>query len=208
MTTRAPLIGILVAILLTVAFYFLLWQPRQEELVAIEEETTALEAQATQLQRQIAELEDVQAREVEIRAQLARLEEYIPTGPAQPAVIRQFQAAADAAGVEITSVTFGEPVPAEGAPPTGEPGTGLAEIPVTMLFEGGYFQMVDLFRRLEVEVPRAILISNVAIAEGEAAFPSLATTWAGNLFTIVPVVPPAEVPVEGAEDGAVEGATS
>ena len=59
------------------------------------------------------------------------------------------------------------PDPAQGAVPadTGDPGTTLTNIPVTMVVHGGYFRTVDFFRRVEVDVPRAVLVQTVNIAE-------------------------------------------
>ncbi len=222
MTTRAPLIGLLVAVLLTVAFWFLLYKPASDEQAQLEQETATLENQQQSLQAEIDQLRDIEANQVEIRAALAQIERFIPIGPAQPTAIRQFQRSADAANVEIISVTFGEPtIPApEGdAEPldTGEPGTALANIATSMVVEGGYFQVVDFFRRLEVDVPRAILMQTVAVAEADEEFPTLSTTWTGQLFAIVPVgdivdieaggQAPGASPTEGATPAATEGAT-
>lgn len=188
-----PIIGALVAVLIAVAFYFLLFKPASQEQAAVEAETLTLQDQQRQLESQIAQLREIQSREVEIRASKARLEEFIPNGANQPSAIRQFQAAADAAGTQIESVTFGDPeVPdaTAGATPaeTGDPGTTLANIPVTMAVDGGYFQIVDFFRRLEVEQPRAVLVQTIAVDEDqEARFPTLTATWTGQMFAVLPV---------------------
>ena len=191
MRLSPPIIGVLAALVITVAFYFLLYKPAAEEQAAIEAETASLIVQRQNLEQQIAQLRDIQARQVEIRAAQARLEEYIPDGPAQPSAIRHFQRTADASGADIASVTFEDPtVPdaADGAAPadTGTPGTTLANIPVTMVIEGGYFQTVDFFRRLEVDVPRAVLVQTVDISEeAEAGYPTLSTSWTGQLFAVI-----------------------
>ncbi|MDP8969361.1 MAG: type 4a pilus biogenesis protein PilO, partial [Actinomycetota bacterium] len=177
MRYREPLIGALVAVVLTALYWFALYQPRSNEQAALEQETDQLQARQQQLRNDITRLEEIRADEVRIRQALARLEAYIPSGLAQPAAIREFQQSADAAGVAISSVTFADPEPVEGAPETGTENTALVAIPVTMVVEGGYFQAVDFFRRLEVRSPRAVLVESVAIAEGEEEFPSLATTW-------------------------------
>lgn len=211
MRYRVPLVGLAVAVLLTAAFHFLLYRPQVDEQAQLEQETATLEQEQSSLRARIVQLEEIKSRKVEINAQLARLEKYIPDGPAQPNAIRQLQVSADRAGVEIASLTFGEPTvtppDATVAPPgatdasattgaaagtattdTGEPGTALANIPVTMVIEGGYFQAVDFFRRLEVDVPRAVLVESVSVAEeSEEGFPALSTSWAGRLFTVVPV---------------------
>lgn len=211
MTRRAPIIGVLVALLLAVAFYFLLWSPRNDDLAVIRDETAQLETQRTSLRNELVRLREIEQNQVQFRAALAQLEEYIPSGPAQATVIRQFQLAADAAGVAITVVSFGDPAVIEQAPPTGEPETALATISVNMTIEGGYFQVVDFFRRLEIDVPRALLVDQFTMIEGEDEFPSLATTWVGQVFAIVPTpttvagapAPDAPAPAEGAE--ATEG---
>jgi Tfp pilus assembly protein PilO len=192
----APLLGGLSALLLAVAFYFLLYSPRVEDLELIRQETAQLETRRASLQNEVVVLREVEANQLQIRSALAKLEEYIPTGTAQSTAVRQFQLAADAAGVEITSVTFGSPTIVEGAPPTGVPETALARIPVEMSLEGGYFQAVDFLRRIEVETSRAIYVGNFVAREGEDSFPSLASTWIGELFAIVPI--PAVPPVPGA----------
>lgn len=204
MKMRAPLAGVLAAVLLAVGFWFLLYSPKADEQSALETETVSLQDQQAQLRSQIAQLREVQAAEAQHQADLTRLEEYIPGDPSQPRALREFQVAADAAGVEITTVTFGDPATIEGAPETGEPDTALAEIPVTMTVDGGYFQVVDLMRRLEVDVPRALLIESVNVAESPDNFPALATTWAGKLFAVVPVTepPPPVTPEAEASTGA------
>ena len=189
---RGPVLyGILAALVLSVAFYFLLYKPLSEDQEAIEAETATLEQQAAQLEQQIAQLREIKSREVEINAAMARLEDYIPNGPSQPSAIRHFQRTADQSGTAIARVTFGDPtVPdaASGAAPadTGDPGTTLANIPVTMELEGGYFQTVDFFRRLEVDVPRAVLVQTVSMVESQGEFPTLTTSWTGQLFTVIP----------------------
>jgi Tfp pilus assembly protein PilO len=211
MSARAPLFGILGAILLAVAFWFLLYQPRADEQTALEAETARLESEQQTLRNEIARLREVEANQVQIAAQLARLEEYVPSSTAQPAFIRQLQISADAAGLEILSVTFGDPSAIDGAPPTGEEGTALASIPVTVNVQGGYFQAVDLFRRLETEVIRAVLIGDVGMGEGGDNFPQLTTSWGGAIFAVVPITQapaPAPVPTEpnGAPTGSPDGA--
>jgi hypothetical protein len=79
------------------------------------------------------------------------------------------------------------------APSTGTPDTVLASINTTMVVEGGYFQAVDFFRRVEVDVPRAVLMQNLSMGEAEA-FPVLSTNWTGQLFTVIPDPSPAPPP--------------
>jgi Tfp pilus assembly protein PilO len=202
-TKRVPLLGALAALLLAVAFWFLLYSPRNADLELVREEVTQLETQRSSLQGEVARLRDVEVNQVQYRSKLARLEELIPSGTAQSTAVRQFQLVADAAGIEIDAVSFASPVLVPDAPSTGVPETALARIPVTMSLSGGYFQVVDFFRRLEVETPRALLIGNLSATEDEEdKFPALGSTWTGDLFAVVPIasIPP-EVPVEPPAEG-------
>lgn len=189
MRSRAPLVGVGIALLLALLFYFFAWRPLSEQQEALATERQDLEAREISLRSQIARLLALRDDELEIQAELARLQELIPSGPAQPTAIRQLQVAADQAGVVIASVEFAVPSAVPTAPQTGVPGTVLAEIPLTMTISGGYFQMVDFLRRLEVDTPRAILVDSIAIAESEAEFPTLATAWEGSLFAVVATPP-------------------
>jgi len=196
---RAPIFGVLAAVLIGFAFFFFLYSPASDRQGELRAEADALTSQAQTLRSQIAALEQIRSREPEIRAQLARLQQLIPDGPAQPTAIRELQISADLAGVEMTSVTFGTPIIVEGAPPTGTPGTALASVPVSVVIEGGYFQAVDFFRRLEVDVPRAVLFQSLSAAASPDQFPELASTITGQLFSVVPVTAetPAAAPTPG-----------
>ena len=192
MNYRAPLLGLLAILVLGVAFWFLAYQPLLEEQEEYEAETAQLQTQASGLRAEIAELRRVEENQLEIQAELALLEEYIPTGVAQPTALREFQMAADAAGVEIENLSFGLPVAVEDGPDTGDPETTLAEIAVTMSVEGGYFQLVDLLRRLEVDVPRAMLVETVTVSESSDGFPTLLTSWSGRTFAVVDIAATAD----------------
>lgn len=187
-----PIIGLLVALLIGAAFWFLLYKPASDDEQVVRDEIVTLEAQQATLRTELSTLEGIRERQVEIRAALARLDSLIPVGPAQPAAIRQLQRGADASGTEISSVTFGLPAAPQPAadgtvpPNTGTDGTALASIPVTMVVEGGYFQLVDFLRRLEVDMARAVLVDSVSVGEAETGFPRLAMAWTGRMFAVVP----------------------
>lgn len=208
MTAKAPLLAIAACVLLAAGFYFLAWQPKDDEQTALEDQTGELEREATSLRNEIAALEEIKANEVEIRATLAKLEEYVPDGPAQAEVMRQLQGAADDAGVTVEAMQFSEPQRVEEAPETGDPGTVLASINSSFTLEGDYFKIVDFFRRIEVEVPRAVLVQQLSLSEGgDEGFPTLAGSWSGDLFALVPTgeaLEPGEGDVEEGADG--EGA--
>jgi len=87
-TRRVPVIVALCALLLTVAFWYLLYQPRQQEAARYTEETAQLEGQRAQLQAEIAGLREIERNADDYRSQFERLAEYVPNSPAQPAALR------------------------------------------------------------------------------------------------------------------------
>lgn len=186
MTYRAPLIGVIAAVLLSVGFWFLLYEPAMAKQAALEAETMELESRQGELRTEIAFLEEIRDDEERYRATAALLQDYVPDGVTQAEAVRRFQKAADAARVEITAMSFTEPAAVDGAPAPLEPNTTLASIGITMVVEGGYFQTVDFFRRVEQDVPRAVLTQSANLTASDEGFPRLATDWSGQLFAIVP----------------------
>jgi Tfp pilus assembly protein PilO len=189
MMRRAPLIVIVVAVLLTAAFWYLLYQPRRVEHGRYIEQAAQLETERSQLQAKIVTLREIKADEESYRSRLVRLREYIPDRPGQPETLEALQEAADSSGVEIKQMTFGEPELVEDAPETNEELTALGRIPTQMIVTGGYFQIVDLIRRIEVDMARAVKVDTVTVAEeADELFPTLSVTWAGNVFAVLPVL--------------------
>jgi Tfp pilus assembly protein PilO len=186
-TAKAPIFAAVACLVLAVGFYFLAWKPKDDEQTALENETAELEDEASRLRNELAALEQIRDNQAQIRATLDTLRPYIPEGPAQPTAVRQLQQAADDAGVEIASMQFGQPEVVQGAPETGDPNTVVASINASVSLEGRYFQIADFMRRVEAEVPRAVLVSQLGLGEGgNEGFPTLAGDWTGDLFAIVP----------------------
>jgi Tfp pilus assembly protein PilO len=144
----------------------------------LETQLTVLKAQAKDLPKQQAKLAAVAAK--------------IPDNPALPAMIRALTTAAKSAGVELVTVTPGQPTPvavaaavAPVAPAastagatTKGPAAGrvlpvasgasagqLASIPLTLSVAGGYFQVEQFVAALE-NLPRSMRLSNVTLAPG------------------------------------------
>jgi hypothetical protein len=190
---RLPLLGALAAVVLALAYFFLLYEPRTVEQEALEAETLALQGQQGTLQADIAALEQVRDNRGRIEADLLRLRQLIPDDTAQPVTLQDLQQLAGDAAIAITSLTFAEPRPVD---PVVELGADrqLGVIDTTMTFQGPYFEAVDFVRRLEQEGERALLIRTLGVAEGEDGFPQLVTTVTGQYFTTLPASAGAAVP--------------
>ena len=187
---RVPAGGALVALLLVAVYFMAFHQPRSNEIATLGEDATRLDAESAALQRTITALEKVAAREPEFAAALRLLERLIPAGLAQPALLAHVQQAAQGAGVELVSVTFGDPKVPEKAPENAVAGTVLVAMPVTVVVSGPFGGITDMLRRIETEKQRAVLVRNVALTEAKAGFPQLTATWSGQAYALLPAGDP------------------
>lgn len=139
------------------------------ELVAATEaqqlHTAALTSQLQVLRAQAAELPAQQAR-------LAELQQELPETVALPDLIRLLTAAADEAGVELTSISPSAPV-ANGT---------LAEVPLALTVDGTYFNLQQFLGALE-DLPRAFLIAGFSLAPQGDDSTELQLSLNGKVFT-------------------------
>ncbi|HSH61153.1 MAG TPA: type II secretion system protein GspM [Acidimicrobiales bacterium] len=182
---RIFLAGAGVALLLIGGYFVGFHQPRGDEIVQLSAEADQLRARQAALRQENRELEGVAARAGEFQAALARLQQLIPSRLTQDRVLEQLQADAAAAGVELVSVTFGDPQVPDGAPPSDVPGTVVVEMAVTVMAEGPYAGISNLLQRVEGEADRALLVNTVAVTEAEAGFPLVTGTWSGQAFALL-----------------------
>ena len=213
---RIPLLGAVVGLLAVVAYVVVVSQPRRDEMATITADVDALRAQQGLLARENQALEEVAARAGEVQGALDRLEELIPSGLAQDALLTQLEAAAGETGVKLASVTFDDPQIPEGAPASEIPGAVLVEMAMTAAVDGPFAGVTELLHRVEADAGRAVLVGAVALTEAEAGFPAVTGTWSGRAYALLPaddpllVDPdaPAEPPAGAAGDPAAAGATA
>jgi type IV pilus assembly protein PilO len=203
----SALTGLAVVVVL-LAGWFLLVAPKRGEVADLREQTTAQEQRHQQVRTQLAMLK---AQDADLPAQRARLAEIaakLPDGTALPALVRSLTETADRSGVDIVSITPGQPAAVtgssgsssgssgagssgKGSSSTGSAGAGnggqLASIPVTLQVHGGFFQLEGFVHRLET-LRRAFLVTGVTLAPGPKLQPSGADAggggsdaWTGNL---------------------------
>ncbi len=195
---RVPAGGAVVALLLASTYFMAFHRPRSDQIAALATETGRLRSEQTSLRRSIAALEGIAAREPEYKAALDLVERLIPGRLAQPALLAQMQLAAQGAGVELVSVTFGEPAVPKDAPQSTVPGTVLVAMPVTVAVNGPYVGIASMLRRIETEKNRAVLVRTVALTEADAGFPQLTGTWSGQAYALLAANDPLVVDPTGA----------
>ena len=180
------LLAILGALLLIVLFYLFLWQPRSDEIAEVRARTEQVEAQEQQVRIEIARLRAIRENAAELEADLNAAGAILPASAAGPPLLRQLQLAADDAGMNLQSVTFGRPV-VSGVDPE------LAEMTVNVNVQGTYFQVVDFLRRVEDPriTPRGVLWGNVSMSITE--HPTLNVVLTGRAYALAEGAIPSDI---------------
>ncbi len=187
---RIPAAGAAAALLLTAVYVVAFHSPRSDRIATLRAESKQLRAQQATLKKNIDALEKVAAHEPEFNAARRLLDNLIPPGLSQATLLAQIQTAAQAAGVQLASVTFSDPKIPEGAPESTVPGTVLAAMPLTIVVHGPFPGITNMLRRMEAEKQRAVLIQEVALTEADAGFPMLTGTWSGLAYALLPAGDP------------------
>jgi Tfp pilus assembly protein PilO len=153
---RIPLALVLAVVVLVgaVAGYMLVIRPKKAE---VEKLDTEIAAKQTQIDAAVRAAEAAAAAEAEpvtsIKvADLVELAKAMPDQPDMAGAVLELNAAAEAAGVQFTSIQPGDVVT----------GAGYFQLPLTLGFEGKYYELTDLLYRLRhlVSVRDGVLDAN------------------------------------------------
>lgn len=147
------IVGILVLVLLAVAYYFLLFSPSRQQYLDAYEERTRKEQEVARLEQQVAELENIQRNAPEIERQILEYSKRIPEQEEIPTLIVQIEQVAEGAGVTQFSI---EP----GAPEAPRNGGDFSRIPITMTFLGTYEDMQEFLLRVR-NLARLVTVNEV-----------------------------------------------
>ena len=147
------ILGILILVVLAVAYYFLLFSPLRQDYLAKYDERTRREAQKQQLEQTAAQLENIRRNAADIERQILELSKRIPEQAELPTLVVQIEEVAEAAEVTQFSIEPGAPK----APPDGG---NFSRIPITMTFVGRYEQMQDFLLRLR-NLARLVTVNEV-----------------------------------------------
>lgn len=112
---RQMLIAALVAVLVTIGFFFLLLSPKLAQIAEVQDGIEEARDEASQLQNEIDRLEEIRAQAPRTRARLARVADLLPSDAQLPTFIRQLQEAASLELVDLLSIAPSTPQPIEGA---------------------------------------------------------------------------------------------
>jgi len=154
------ILGILVLIVLAVAYYFLLFSPLRQEYVDRFDERVQKEQQLAGLEQSVADLENARRNAPEIERQILEYSKRIPEQDEIPTLVVQVEQVAEGAGVTQLLIT-----PEAPAPPPG--GGDFSVIPLTMSFEGNFENMTDFLLRVR-NLSRLVTINELTYEKVEA----------------------------------------
>lgn len=198
MNRRALGIGGLVALLVIVLWYMLLWSPANGDVQEANDRQEVAEQQATQLRAELQRLRAARDNEITQRGKLDKLRFGIPKEPDLAQFILDTNEAAVAAGIDFISVSptppaAASPPPAAAATATttttvagaAAPGaattaTPPAEIRISLQIQGGYFQAIDFLNRLDL-MERIVVTDNLTVTADAGG--RLSVTIAARMFT-------------------------
>ena len=133
------IITAVVAVVLVVAWYFLLFSPKQRELSDLDQQVQSARSELTAAQAEVEQLESYKKTAPQSRAEIVRLGKMLPAAEGMPGLIIELSKTAEASGVDVTSIARGAIMP-------GNP-FGIQQ--VTLQVSGRYFDVEDFLYRLE-----------------------------------------------------------
>ncbi|HEX5266799.1 MAG TPA: type 4a pilus biogenesis protein PilO [Acidimicrobiales bacterium] len=182
--------GVIVAMVL--AWWFLLWGPRNRSYNDANTAAQQAQGQVEQLQAQLNRLESIKQQLPLLQAQLAKMQVAVPDKPQLDQIILNINTAAVNSGVQLLSIaptppaataTSGAGAGTSGAPPS---------IRVALSLKGGYNQVLDFINRLD-GLPRLVVIDTVGLTSN-ATGPS-GTSTVGEAGATTATTAPAELTI-------------
>jgi len=128
-----------VAVVLILAWYFLLLSPTRTKLSDLDGQVQAQQAALATATQEVARLESYKKTAPQSRAEIVRLGKMLPESEGIPSLIIELTGTADASGVALNSIARGAT----------QPGTPFGLQSVTLQVTGRFFDVEDFLYRLE-----------------------------------------------------------
>jgi len=133
------IITAVVAVILIVAWYFLLFSPTQRKLSDLDSQIQSAQTALDMANQEVVKLESYKKTAPQSRAEIVRLGKMLPESEGIPGLIIELTKTAEASGVSITSIAKG----------TTTPGAPFGIQTLTIQVSGRYFDVEDYLYRLE-----------------------------------------------------------
>lgn len=152
--------GALVVLLLAMVTWFLLVDPKSDEVDDLADQTANTSVQATNLRKQIAKLQGDRKNIVKLTATRNALQGALPADSGVPAFLRQLQASGTDVGVDVSGITVGAPVPEKAM-------AGVWALQIQLTAGGSASRLGDFLRELQGSgQQRAVLIEAANLESG------------------------------------------
>ena len=148
---------ILGLVLVTAGWWFMLYTPRKAALATAQEELGKEKATEQTLRTTLARRKALVEIEPKLDLRNAQLSTWLPDQANLPQFINDATSIARESGIDFLSISPG--LPTAGA-------AGQAEIRLGIQIEGGFFQLLDYFVRVE-KLPRTVVIDSLSISPGQ-----------------------------------------
>jgi len=174
------IITAVVAVVLIVAWYFLLFNPTRQELSDLDQKVESAQSSLNVAEQEVARLESYKKTAPQSRAEIVRLGKMLPVSEAVPGLIIELTNTAEASGVTVTGIT-------RGTTATGSP-FGIQS--VTLAVSGRYFDVEDFLYRIEEYVAfrnasfrvtgRLLQVTTLSLTVGTSTTTTTTTTTSGS----------------------------
>jgi Tfp pilus assembly protein PilO len=158
MTKQHQLIAGTVAICMAIlaAGWFLLAQPRRQEVAQIKDQVTSQESTNSSLRSQVSQLQAIQAQLPAEQAKANALSAKVPADPALVSLIHQLSQAASQSNVTLNGIAPTRPAPIQGA-------AGLSGLQLSLTVKGDYVTLEQFEVALE-GLKRSFLVTQITYA--------------------------------------------
>lgn len=182
MNRLRALVAVLVAVLITLLWFVLWFSPKRSDLSDAQDQTQAAEAEVLSLRGQLGRLREIEENRVSYESARAELESSVPIVSNLANLLDDLHLLADQTGVDLQSVTPGDPIA------TLE--LGVTEIGLVLELEADYFELIGFLFGLE-DMERLIRVDSLSIGtQTEGGERVLAVSLTAKAFTTELVVGP------------------
>jgi len=175
---RAPLFAGLAVAGVAILMIVLLVLPKMGQVSTAQDTLDETHRQGQTLESQLRALEDAKAAAPQARKTIAEVHRRIPPVADEPGLILLLQNAAIDAGIDLVSLSPGNP--------TLDTTTNLSTIQVSVSATGTYFDIAQFMYQIET-LPRAAIVLNMSLAPGSGSgtsgAPLLTLTAAVQTYT-------------------------
>ena len=157
---RAPLFAGLAVAGVAILMILLLVLPKMGQVSQAQDQLDQAQRDQQTLESRRSALEDAKAAAPQARKTIAEVNRRIPPTAEEPGLILLLQNAAIDAGIDLVSLSPGNPV--------FDTASGLSKIAVGVSATGTYFDVTDFMYQIET-LPRAAIVTNMSLAPGQTS---------------------------------------